>query len=155
MVAADEAAVGAERLAERAGDDVDLALEAGLGDRAATAGAERAERVRLVDEHADVVAARELDDLRQRGDVAVHAEHAVGRDQRRAPVALAQRPREVLGVGVAVGDDVGAREPAAVDDRGVAELVVEDDLAPARERRDHAHVGERRPSRTAAPRAGR
>ena len=76
----------------------------GLGDRAAAARAERAERVRLVDEHAHVVAVGELDDLRQRRDVAVHAEHAVGGDQRRAAVALAQRPREVLGVGVAVGE---------------------------------------------------
>ena len=35
VVAGREAAVGAERLAERAGDDVDLALQAGLGHRAA------------------------------------------------------------------------------------------------------------------------
>ena len=68
----------------------------------------------LVDQHADVVLARERDELVERRDVTVHAEHAVGGDQGRAAVALAQRPREVLGVGVAVGEDVGAGEPAAV-----------------------------------------
>ena len=44
---------------------------------------------------------------------------------------------------MAVGHDLGAGEPAAVDDRAVAELVVQDDLAAPRERRDHAHVGQR------------
>ena len=106
-------------------------------------GPERAQRVRLVDQDPRVVAVGELDDLRQRRDVAVHAEHAVGGDQRRAAVALAQRPREVLGVGVAIGDDLRAREAAAVDDRAVAELVVQDDLAAPGQGGDHAQVGHR------------
>ena len=106
-------------------------------------GPERADRVRLVDEHPDVVAVRELDDLRQRGDVAVEPEQALGGDQRAAAVGLAQPPREVLGVAVVVGERVRARELAAVHDRGMAELVVEHDLAAARERRDHAEVGQR------------
>ena len=119
VVAAREAAVGAERLAERAGDDVDLVLEPGLGHGAAAARADRADRLRLVDQHADVVAVRELDDLLERRDVAVEPEHAVGRDQRAAAVGLLEAPREVLGVAVPVGERVGARQPAAVDDRGV------------------------------------
>ncbi len=101
------------------------------------------ERVRLVDEHAHVVAAGERDDLLQRRDVAVHPEHPVGGDQRRAAVALAQRPREVVGVRVPVGDHVGAGQPAAVDDRAVRELVVQHDLAAPRERRDHPEIGHR------------
>ena len=109
VVAGHEAAVGAEGLGERAGDDVDLALEAGLGDGAAAVGAEGAERVGLVDQHADVVAVAQVDDLAQRRDVAVHAEHAVGGDQGRAAVALAQGPGQVVGVGVAVGHHLGAR----------------------------------------------
>jgi hypothetical protein len=143
VVAAGEAAVGAERLAERAGDDVDRSLQPGLGDGAAPARAERAERLRLVHQHARVVAVRELDDLRQRRDVAVESEHAVGGDQRAAAVGLVQPPGEVLGVGVAVREHVRPRQPAAVGDRRVCELVVENDLAPARERGDHAEVGER------------
>ena len=77
----------------------------GLGDRAAPAGAEHAGGVRLVDHHARAVAARELDDLRQRRDVAVHREHRVGHDQPPPLAAVArQAPREVLGVEVAVDD---------------------------------------------------
>ena len=143
VVAAREAAVGAERRAERAGDDVDLVLEPGLGHRAAAAGADRPERLRLVDQHAHVVAAGELDDVLERRDVAVEAEHAVGGDQRPAAVALREAPGEVLGVGVPVGERLGSRQPAAVDDRRVRELVVEDDLALARQRGDHAEIGER------------
>ena len=123
-------------------EHVDLALQAGLGDRAAPARAERAGAVRVVDHHAHVVAPRERDDLLQRRDVAVHREHAVGHDQRRAAVRVAQAPGEVVDVGVAVDERLGARQPAAVDDRGVVELVGEDDLAAAGERRHHAEVGQ-------------
>src|SRR3982751_1304292 len=92
---------------------------------AAAAGADGADRLRLVDEHADVVAARQRHDLGQRSDVAVEAEHAVGGDQGAAPVGLLEAPREVLRIGVPVGEYVGPSEAAAVDDGGVRELVVE------------------------------
>ncbi len=78
----------------------------------------------------------------QRSDVAVHREDAVGDDQRAAAVGVAQSPREVLGVVVAVDERLRAREPAAVDDRRVVELVGEDDLAAPGERRDHPEVGQ-------------
>ena len=142
VVAGDERAVGAERLAERADDHVDLALEPGLGDGAAAARPERAGAVRVVDHHAHVVAPRELDDLLERRDVAVHREHAVGHDQRPAVVRVAQAPGQVVDVAVAVDERLGAREPAAVDDRRVVELVGEDDLAAARQRGHDAEVGE-------------
>ena len=108
VIAGREAAVGAERQPERAGHDVGLALQPGLGQRAAPLRAQRADRVRLVDEQADVPPARQLDELRQRRDVAVEPEQALGDDQRAAAVGLAHRPREVLGVAVVVGDHVGA-----------------------------------------------
>ena len=97
--------------------DVDLAVEPGLGDGAAAAGAERAGAVRLVDDHAGVVAAGELDDLGQRGDVAVHREHAVGDDQRAAPLGLAQAPREVVDVAVLVDEGLGPgrRQPSMIE----------------------------------------
>ena len=143
MVAAREAAVRAERLAQRPGHDVDLVLEPGLGDRAAPVGSDGADGLRLVDEHADVVAARELDDLLERRHVPVEAEHAVGRDQRAAAVGLLEPPREVLGIAVAVREGLGARQAAAVGDRAVRELVVEHDLALAGQRWDDAEVGQR------------
>jgi hypothetical protein len=96
--------------------------------------------VGLVDRYAHAMAARELDDLGQRRDVAVHREDGVGDDQRAAPLGLAHAPRQVLDVRVAVDEGLRACQSAAVDDRRVVELVGEDDLTAARQRRDHADV---------------
>ena len=57
-----------------------------------------------------------------------------------AAVGVAQAPLEVVDVRVAVDERLRARQPAAVDDRGVVELVGEDDLAAPRERRHDAEV---------------
>src|SRR3954454_18972066 len=43
-------------------------------------------------------------------------------------------------VGVAVDERLGARDPAAVDQAGVVQLVREDDLAPAGQRADVAEI---------------
>ena len=59
---------------------------------------------------------------------------------RRSPAVAAQAPVEVLHVAVAVHDDLRARQPAAVDDRRVVELVREDHIAATRQRADHAEV---------------
>ena len=56
------AARAAERLAERAGDDVDALDHAVVLGRAAAAGADEADRVRVVDHHQRVVALGELAD---------------------------------------------------------------------------------------------
>jgi hypothetical protein len=98
--------------------------------------------VRLVDHHARVVALRQLDDLRQRRGVAVHGEDAVGDDQGAAAGGLLEAPLEVVDVAVVVDEGLRARQPAAVDDRGVVERVGEDHVALLRERGHHAGVGE-------------
>jgi hypothetical protein len=49
---------------------------------------------------------------------------------------------EVVEVAVVVDEGLRARQPAAVDDRRVVELVGEDDVAPVGQCRHHAHVGE-------------
>ena len=85
-------AVGAERLAERPDDHVDLVLEPGSATEPAPAGPDAAGAVGLVDHHARVVALRQLDDLGQRRDVAVHREDAVGHDQRAAALGLRAAP---------------------------------------------------------------
>jgi len=99
---------------------------------------ERPDAVGVVDHHARVVALRQLDDLSERRDVAVHREDAVGDDQRATVARLAQPPGEVLEVAVAVHEDLGMRQPAAVDDAGVVQLVGEDDAAAPGQRRDRA-----------------
>src|SRR3954451_2052054 len=90
----------------------------------------------LVDLHADGVLAREREELVERSDVTrpcrTHRRWRSGSRGRRTGSAHAR----LLGAGVAVGEDVGPGEPAAVDDRAVAELVVQDDLAAAGERGD-------------------
>jgi hypothetical protein len=141
-VAGHERAVGAERLPERADDHVDLVLEARLGDSAAPAGTDGSGPVSLVDHHAQPVARRKLDDPLERRHVAVHREHAVGDDQRPTALRLLDAPLEMVEIAVVVDEHVGAREPAAVDDRGVVELIGEHDVAGASERRGHADVGE-------------
>ena len=68
----------AERLAERRGDDVDLADQAEMLGRAAAARAQHAGGVRVVHHQHGVVPAAELDQVGQRGDRALHREDAVG-----------------------------------------------------------------------------
>ena len=106
-------------------------LQPGGGDRAAPARAERAGGVRLVDHQPAAVVAGQPHQVLQRGDVAVHREDAVGDDQRAAAPRLAQPPGQVLDVAVAVDEGLGPRQPAAVDDAGVVELVGEDDACRA------------------------
>jgi hypothetical protein len=104
-----ERAVGAEGLAERADDHVDLASRPA----SATAPRRRARArrsVRLVDDQAQPVGVGEVEQLGQRRDVAVHREHRVGDDHaagRRGPRDL---PGEVLDVAVAVHGGARARQ---------------------------------------------
>ena len=123
-------------------EDVDLAGQAGLGDRAAPARPERADGVGVVDHQHRAVAARELAQPAELRDVAVHREEAVGDDQAAVAGQPAEAPGEVLEVAVAVDERLGPGEAAAVDDARVIELVGEDDVAAAGEGGDDAGVGE-------------
>ena len=78
----DVAARGApERLAERPGDDVDLAEQAEVLDRPAPRLAEHADAVRVVHDQDSFELVRELDDLGELREIAFHRENAVGDDQ--------------------------------------------------------------------------
>jgi hypothetical protein len=81
-------------------------------------------------------------ELRDRTEVAVHREHAVGDDQ------LARARGQVLedgarGVHVLVREDLdgGATQPGAVDDAGVVERIGDDEVVLAEHRGDGAGVG--------------
>ena len=106
-------------------------------DRAAAVPAQHAGRVRVVDHDRRLVALGDVADAGQRRDVAVHGEDAVGDDQdvRYGAVRAARGARvaqDLLeAVDVAVRED-GARrlgQAHAVDDRGVVQLVADDQVA--------------------------
>ena len=146
-IAAHVGAVGAEGLAERADDHVDLSLQAGGRNGPAAARPEDPDRVCLVDHHTRADRARDFHDLDQRCHVAVHREHRVGDDQRPSRAAAARfvaahAPFQVLDVEVPVHDHLRPGQTAAVDDRGVVELIREDRVAASRERPDHTEIGQ-------------
>jgi hypothetical protein len=96
--------------------------------------------MRLVHHHPAIVAPGQPQHLLERSDVAVHGEDAVGDNQGATTLRLAQAPGQVLDVGVAVDEGLGAREAATVDDAGVVELIGEHHLAAPGQRRDRARV---------------
>ena len=93
--AGDVSAQRADRLRQRADLDVDAAVHAEVIDGAAAVPAEHAARMRIVDHHDAAEFLGERAQLRQRAEVAVHAEHAVGDQQlalrRRQPRAGSAR----------------------------------------------------------------
>lgn len=141
----DVAAGGAaEGLAEGAGDDVDAVHDAVQLGGAAAAGADEADRVRVVDHHHGVVPLGQVADLGERGDVAVHREDAVGDDELAAGAALGRLLELLLQVGhvaVGVAEAAGLGEADAVDDRGVVEGVGDDGVLGAEDRLEDAAVG--------------
>ena len=147
----DVAAEDADGLRQRPDLDRDAAVQAEVVDRTATVPAEHARCMRVVDEDRRAVLLGRLDDRRQRGDVAVHAEDAVGHDedqpigQTRSLAALLARFPEDLAerLGVAVRIDLAGRlrEAHPIDDRGVVQGVGDDEVLLAGDRRDDAGVG--------------
>ena len=98
----------------------------------------------VVDKDHRAVAVGEARDLFQPGDVSVHREHAVGRDELE-PGARAVRLLEAVLelVHIRVGEAIafGLREADAVDDRGVVEAVGNDCVGFVEQRLEHAAVG--------------
>ena len=110
---------------------------------AAAVAAQHARGVRVVDHHDGAVLLGQRGELVHRADVAVHGEDAVGDDELVARLVL-----DLLQQFLAVGDvlvaedlDLGAREPRAVDDAGVVQLVGEDEVVFAEDGADGAGVG--------------
>ena len=98
--------------------------------------------VRLVDHQPGAVRAAELDDRRQVAEVALHREDAVDDHQHAAAVAARalEHPLELRHLVVAVRAQLGARELAAVEDRGVVGRVADHGVAGAEDRADRPGV---------------
>ena len=119
----------AERLAERAGGEVDLAEQPAMFVGAAAARAEETGGVAIVEVHHGVVFRGERMDLVELGDDAVHREHAVGGDEleaRAGGIGFLEFRFEVGHVVVGVAEALGLAEAHAVDDRGVVERIGND-----------------------------
>ena len=132
----------AERLAERARQDVDPVGDAEQFRRPRSGGAHEADSMRVVDHHERVVLVGDCADLVERGDVAVHREHAVGGDQlvprARGRLKLAA---QVVEVAVVVAVALRLRQAHSVDDGGVVQLVGDDRVLCAEQRLEQAAVG--------------
>lgn len=134
----------AERFAERAGEHVDLAVEAEMLGRAAAADTEDADAVRIIDDKQRGVMAAERDELRKFGDIAFHAEHAVGDDPATGFTRVGfQFDFEIGEVAVLIdlARDCFADEADAVDDTGVVELIGKDHVVRANKRGEQGFVG--------------
>lgn len=133
------ARAAAERFAEGAGEDIDLADHVVVLVRAASGFAHDAVPVGIVDDEQGVVLIAECAEPGEVGDVAFHREHAVGDDPDlpgdvRVILGFFKRFTRGVHVGVledallhALFDDGG--ESDGVDDAGVVELVGDDDVA--------------------------
>src|SRR6266550_459028 len=78
--AGETAARAAERFAECAGDDVDLAHHAAIFVGAASGFTEKPSRMRVIDHGERIVFSGKIDDLSQVRDCSVHRKTAIGSD---------------------------------------------------------------------------
>ena len=143
--AGDVAAERAERLGQRAFDDVDAVGQPFAFGDAAAARSVHADGMDLVDIGHGVVALGEVDDLPDRRDVAIHRIDALEDDQLGALAARRlQQAFEMRDVVVAEDLLLGARAPHALDHRGVVQLVGDDQAVGQKPRdgRDRRLVGD-------------
>jgi len=131
----------AEALAEGAGMDVDASVEAELLGDSAAGGADDACGMAFVHHHESVVLLGQIADLVHGGDVAVHAEDAIGADDAE-PLRLGflQAPLKVFHIGVFIAVTHCLAEPYAIYYRGVVEGVGDDCVVLGEERLEDAAV---------------
>ena len=133
----------ADRLRERPHLNVYAPMQAEMIDRPAPVAPQHARGMRVVHHHDRAVPFGRLGQPGQRADIAVHREHAVG-DQQLAPGHRIQLAQDLLRRGhilVREHVDLGPRQPAAVDDAGVVQLVADDVVFRRQDRRHRARVG--------------
>ncbi len=111
----DEGAAHAGRLAQRAHVDEALAAQAEMRQRAAPALAEHAEAMGVVHDEPGVVTLGQRQQLGQRRDVAIHAEHRIGDDELDVGLAVRQQGLEPIDPAMRVASHLRRRQQAAVD----------------------------------------
>ncbi len=104
--------------------------------------ADEAHRVAVVDHHHRVVLVRQFTDLVQLGDIAVHGEDAVGRDQSIAHgLGFPQLRLQVGHVVVAIAETLGLAKTHAINDARVIQLIGDDRILGAKQRFEQAAIG--------------
>ena len=132
----------AQRLAQRAGEDI--GLHARPVRRAAALRADEAGGVAIIDHHQRIMGIGELADIRQLGEIAIHGEHAIGDDDDAAGAGTARLLQLLFEiVHVAIGEAValGLGQADAVDDRGMVQGIGNDGILLAEQRLEHRAIG--------------
>ena len=132
-----------QRLAQRAGDDVDATHCIAVLVRTLAVLAHEADAVAVVHHHECAVLVGQVADGFQVGDVAVHREHRVGGDHDVARTFVAcffQFRFQVRHVVVPVAETHRLAEADTIDDRGVVQLVGDDRILRAEQRLEQAAV---------------
>jgi hypothetical protein len=125
------------------GADEDVWRDAGLMTEAAPARAEGADGVGLVDNKGGPVFRGEGGEIRQGGDVTVHAEERLGHDE--LPASGRRQCEQTLfgrsEVEVPIEAQPSTREPAGIDNAGMVGVVAEHKVAGSCQGRKNAQVG--------------
>ena len=103
----------------------------------------------VVDHHRSLIPVGDVANAGQRRDVAVHRKDAVGDDEDRSiraaraarSAGIAQHLLQAIDVAMREDGACRLRQPNAVDDRGVIELVADDQVGVGRDRRNCSAVG--------------
>jgi hypothetical protein len=132
----------AQRLAERACDDVDAANDVAKLRRPASVRADEPAGVRIVDHDQRAVAIGQIADLPEPRDDAVHREYAVGDDQAGACIRRFLEPGlELVEVVVGVAQPARLAEPDTVDDARVVQCIADDRVVLIDDRLEEPAVG--------------
>ena len=116
--------------------------------------AQHAEAVRVVDDEPRVELFGQREQPGQGGQVAVHAEHGIGCDQPASGLRRRHPGAERRDVAVRIADELRARQQRAVVEARVVQLVTEDRVAAADERREDREIGEIASRERQRPRTG-
>ncbi len=134
----------AHGLAEGAGQDVDTVHHAAIFGRAAAVLAHEADGMAVVDHHERVELIGEVADALEVGDVAVHGENAVGRNDDSLAARLARAHKlgaQIVHIAVFIAVAVRLAEAHAVDDARMVQLIGDDGVVRAEQRFKKAAVG--------------
>ncbi|MNV47927.1 hypothetical protein D3C71_1398110 [compost metagenome] len=129
LIAKHHRATAAQRLAQRGQLQRHVGhAQPGIGHAAAAVLADHAHAVGIVHVQQRFLHARHQRQRAQRGHVAIHAEHAVGDQHRRAVGRVLQLAQRALGIQVRVAAQAAACQPRGIEQAGVVEPVL------------HAHI---------------